>query len=107
MLDVTNNIVFSSSVFFLLFFFSSGFWRASTKIQFTFKFNIIPVGVVPRYIDWSISWSSSKTNSMLEFPLCVKQSDIDVVTFATDLRAPFMVISPGLTKVSVNTRVPI
>ena len=34
--------------------------------------------------------------------LCVKQSDIDVVTFATDLRAPFMVISPEFAMVSLK-----
>ena len=37
----------------------------------------------------------------LRFEMCVKQSDIDVMTFASDLRPPFMVISPEFAMVSV------
>ena len=71
------------------------------RMAFTFKITSISSGVVPGFSH--INLRDEFEPDSLEMHLCVKQSDIDVVTFATDLRAPFMVISPEFTMVSLKT----
>ena len=70
------------------------------RIDFTFKISLISSGVVPEFSH--INVRDELDPESLEMKLCVKQSDIDVVTFATDLRAPFMVISPEFAMVNLK-----
>ena len=66
------------------------------EIKFFIAFDYIQVGLVPDFM----LWKYSKLDNVLRFWMCVKQSDIDVVTFASDLRAPFMVVSPEFAQVN-------
>ena len=70
--------------------------------KFPIPYSITEVGVVP---DFQFINITSREHKKLRFWLCLKQTNIDVVTFATDLRAPFMVISPEFAMVSVNISV--
>ena len=70
------------------------------RIDFPFKISFTSNGVVPE--TGYITYRDELQPDSIYMDLCVKQSDIDVVTFATDLRAPFMVISPEFAMVSLK-----
>ena len=80
------------------FVFSSGFVPKHVEMKFTFKFELIVAGLVPGFEH--IGYSTREPDR-LRFWMCVKQSDINVVTFASDLRAPFIVISSEFAKVNI------
>ena len=69
----------------------------SAKIKLPIAFEHREVGLVPHFTLYTYS---KLMVDVLSFWMCVKQSDIDVVTFASDLRAPFMVISPEFAQVN-------
>ena len=88
----------------LSFVFSSGFVVKFATITFRLRITTIYSGLIPYFVH--DDYTAFDYDS-LRFFLCVKTSDVDVVTFASDLRAPFMVISPEFAKVNIIISVPI
>ena len=82
---------------FLCLFCSIGFWQTTFDFRFGFKYSFTRFGMIPSFelVNTTI-WESHK----LRFWLCLKKRDMDTVTYASDLRAPFMVISPEFVLVS-------